>query len=190
MSRYAGYNRGPNETPYFSNVLMPPSKDEQVIVKRLFIDNRDRYDPANTSPFDFKIYFGNDLGRSVGISGYENVTSVELKAVSFPKVVNERYIVVSIDELNDNMLDASNSGTHNAFAIVYFDSDLLPTGTVKPFKGTDFYQKQLLFRPPLAKLNNLSIKFLKHPGNVISTSDTNNETHISMMLEITTKVNR
>ena len=190
MSQFAGFARGPNEVPYFASVVMSPSKDEQTVVRRLFIDNRDRYDATHTSPFDFKIYLGNDPDRSVGISGYENVVSVELKAVSFPKIANERYVIMSVDELNDNMLEATNSGTHNAFAIIYFDSDVLATGAVRPFKGSDFYQKQLLFRPPLAKLNTLSFKFLKHPGNVVTTSDTNNETHVSVVLEITTRVNR
>jgi len=190
MSQFAGYARGPNNAPHFSSVIMPPGKDEQTVVRRLFIDNRDRYDAANTSPFDFKIYLGNDPNRSVGISGYENVVSIELKAVTFPKIANERYVIMSIDELNDNVLEATNSGTHNAFAIVYFDSDLLAPGTVKPFKGSDFYLKQLLFRPPLAKLNTLSFKFLKHPGALVTTSDTNNETHVSVVLEITTRVNR
>ena len=190
MSQFAGYSRGPNEQPHFSSLLVPAPKDKQTFVKRLFIDNRDRYDASNTSPFQFQIFLGNDPDRSVGISGFENVTSVELKAISFPKVVGERYIIVSIDELNDNMLQASNSAADNSFAIVYFDTDALAAGVVKPLKGVDFYQKQLFFKPPLAKLNKLSIKFMKYPGNVVTTSDTNNETHVSMVFEITTRLNR
>lgn len=179
-----------------ANMLQPhqlsasPSNANKTVVRRLFVDNRDRYDSANASPFDFKMYFGNDPERSVGIAGYENVTSVELKAVTFPKIANERYVVMSVEELNDNMLDASSSSAHNCYAIIYFDSDTLATGAIKPLKGADFYQKQLFFSPPLSKLNRLSIKFLKYDGNVVSTSDTANVTQVSLLFEITSRVAR
>lgn len=189
------------DVPYFSSgVTMLPGLQKprtsarevpvQTSVRRLLVDARDRWDAANTSPFDFKVFFGNDPARSVGIAGYENVSSVELKAVAFPKVANERYVIMSVDELNDNMLEATSGAAHDAFAVVYFDGDGLATGAVKPLKGADFYLKQLAFAPSLSRLNSLSIKFLKHDGNVVTTADTANETHVSLLFEVTSKVPR
>ena len=191
MSRFSSFSRNESESPYFSYVpptVTQPPKD-YLVAKRLFVDNRDA-ESTSVSPFNFKVYLGNDPSRSTGLSGYENVVSVELKGVSFPKIANERYVILSIDELNDNLLDSTSQAAHNAFAIIYFDSDALPTGTVKPFKGTDFYMKQLHFKPPLAQLNKFSIKFLKHDGSVVTGADTNGVTHASLLFEITCKRNR
>lgn len=187
MSGFSGYTRTQTEVPYFSDVtvLPPQRKDSQTNVRRLFVDNRDRPNYPTSSPFSFRMNLEN-----VGISPYENVTSVELKAIAFPKVDGERYVIVSIDELNDNMLDATNTAAQNAFAVVYFDSDVLAAGAVKPLKGVDFYQKQLFFRPPLARLNTLTIKFLDHSGALITSSATGGQTQVSMLFEITTKINR
>jgi hypothetical protein len=200
-SRFSPYARSQSESPYFSSgVTLLPALSEPIqsvvpgtpsaaanltTVRRLFIDNRDRYGFPAAPAFDFKVFFGNDPGRSVGIAGYENVTSVELKAIALPKVANERYVVMSVAELNDNVLDATTSAVHDSFAIVYFDSDTLATGAVKPLKGADFYQKQFVYRPPLARLNSMSIRFLKHDGNVVTTADTNGEAHVSMLFEVT-----
>lgn len=194
MSRFAAYTRKDTDAPYFSSVNMPPAQDKagkQTLVHRLFVDSRDRYGYPAGSNYDFKVYLGNDPQRSVGISGYENVTSVELKALAFPKVSAETYVILSIAELNDNMLESTCPAAHNAFAVVYFDSDAMMAAQIKPQKGADFYQKQLLFNPPLAKINSLSIRFLKHDGSVITASDTGgSETAVSMLFEITTKTNR
>lgn len=192
MSRFATYTRADTEVPYFSNVTTLQNKGAQkTTVHRLFVDSRDRYGYPAGSHYDFKVYLGNDPERSAGISGYENVTSVELKALAFPKVNNESYVILSVDELNDNMLESTCPAAHNAFAVVYFDSSAMSASQVKPQKGTDFYQKQLAFNPPLAKLNSLSIKFLKHDGNVVVAADTaGTETGVSLMFEITTKTNR
>jgi hypothetical protein len=194
MSTFAPYLRAPGETPYFSVAAAPPvsatAPDTQVVTKKLFVDNRDRHPSSSASPFDFKIVFGNDPAGSVGIAGYRNVVSVELKALAFPKVVNERYVIIRIDELTDNMLEASCSSAQDAFSIMYFDSDALATGAVKPLKGADFYQKTIVFRRPLAKLDSLSIRFLKYDGTIVTLAETGNVSHVSMLFEITQKANR
>ena len=191
MSKFASYAQSSSDMPYFSftpQIAPAAGAREETVVKRLFIDNRDKH-ASSKSDFDFKVFFNS--AQSSGVSGYKNVLSVELKGISFPKVQGERYVIISIDELNDNLLDATNSVAHNAFAVVYFDADSMATGTVKPLKGTDFYQKQIMFRPPLAKLNSLSIKFLKWDGSVINpATDTANNSHVSLLLEITSRKNR
>lgn len=186
MSQFSVYNRAENETPYFSYVPSNTAPPPRLSVRRLFVDNRNRHIGSSKSEFDFQIFMGNDE-RSVGIGGYENVVSVELKAISFPKVVNERYVIMRIDELKDSQLDSTCQAALGAFAIVYFDSDTLATGLVKPLKGVDFYQKQILFKPALDKLFRLSVRFMTSDGQVVTPSMTNNEKHISFMLEITTR---
>lgn len=186
----AEYKRDPSDVPYFSSgvtIPAPNSRAQQAVTHRLFVDNRDRHGYPATSPFDFQLYLGNDPRANAGVQGYENVTTVELKAVALPKVADERYVIMSVDELNDNMLESTTPAAQNAFAIVYFDSDSLAAGVVKPLKGTDFYQKQLVFKPPLARLNRLSIRFLKHDGSVITAADTGGENHVSILFEVTTR---
>lgn len=191
MSRFAEFSRNVGEVPHFAYIPETPRPaTTQTKVSRLFVDNRDRHNASSVSPFDFRVYFGNDPGRSVGISGYENVVSVELKAVAMPKVANEPYIILSIDELNDSMLDSTSRTAHNAFAVLYFDSDFMATGSVKPLKGTDFYQKILAYNPPIAKLKSMHVRFLKYDGNVVTTSDTNGNANVSLMFEVTSRVNR
>lgn len=186
----AGFQRDPSDVPYFSSgvtIPAPNSRAQQAVVHRLFVDNRDRHNYPASSPFDFQVYLGNDPRASAGVQGYENVTSVELKAVALPKVANERYVIMSVAELNDNMLESTTPAAHNAFAIIYFDSDALAAGAIKPLKGADFYQKQLVFKPPLARLNRLSVSFLKHDGTVVTTGDTGGVDHVSVLLEVTAR---
>lgn len=166
--------------PYFSNAFTPAGTPPHVQTRhRLFVDNRDR-DAASTGPFDFTVSF-----NSCGIPPYNNVSTVELKGLSFPKVSGESYIVMSIDQLNDNQLDATAVGINSLYAVAYFDNDALAAGAIKPIKGADFYLKQVSFNPPLGRLDRLSVKFMKHDGSTISLSDTANVANVSMLFEVT-----
>lgn len=179
-------SRTPCEPPPHFSVAPAygPPPTGMVTKHRLLVDNRDRPDPANTSPFDFSIH----LSRT-GMDRYENVASVELKGLAFPKVDGEPYVILDIRELNDN-LDATNSAANRTFGIAYFDSELLAPGQIRAVKGYDFYQREAKFNPPLAHLDRLTVKFLKHSGNAVTTADTAGETHASMLLEVTTHVSR
>lgn len=184
---FAPYARSPSEPPpHFSS--LPPylggGPPAGTVKRRLLLDNRDRPDPANTSPFDFSVHL-----TQAGVDRYENVTAVELKGLAFPKVAGEPYVIMDIRELNDQ-IDATNSAAHRTFGVMYFDSELLTPGQVKAVKGYDFYQRAARFNPPLPSMDRLTIKFLTHSGNVVTTAQTGGETHASMLLEITTGVNR
>ena len=182
---FATYVRtGP--APHFSvpPVHAQPTGPGRFVKRRLLVDNRDRPDAANTHPFDFSIY----LTRT-GVDRYENVTSVELKGLAFPKVDNEPYVIMDIREFADN-LDATNNAANRTFGVAYFDSELLTPGQIRPVKGYDFYQREVKFNPPLAQLDRLTLRFLTHSGNVVSLASTNNVSHVSMLLEVTTCVNR
>lgn len=179
------YSRAPNELPHFSTVFQTATPPVIQKTHRLFIDNRDRNEGT---PFDFKVKFGSATPPTVSnsITPYENIQSMELRGVAFPKIANEPYVILSIEELNDDMLDSTCSAAHRAYAIIYFDTDALAPGAIKPLKGVDFYQKLIKFKPPISRLNRLSIKFLKYDGTVVSLSDTANVASATLMFEVTT----
>jgi hypothetical protein len=181
---FAPYRRG-DAQPHFSvppaHAAPPPGS---LVKRRLLVDNRDRPDPANTNPFDFVLRL-----TDTGVDRYENVVSVELKGLAFPKVAGEPYVVLDVRELNEQ-LDATNSAANRTFGVAYFDSELLTPGQIKAVKGYDFYQREALFNPPLPSLDRLTVRFLRHSGNVVTVTDTAGEAHASMLLEITTSINR
>ena len=166
--------------PYFSNVFMNP-QPSLVKVNRLFIDNRDR---TRGDPFEFSVQFGGEGGACV--TPYEHVKSIELKAISFPKVDNETYVIMRVEEFRDDALESTCTAAHNAYAILYFDNDCLNVGHTRPMKGLDFYQKCAVFNPPISRLNRLTFKFLKHDGSSIVPTETGNVDHVSMIFEVTT----
>ena len=180
---FAPYRR--DSQPHFSvspAVGAPPPNT--LVKRRLLVDNRDRPDPTNTSPFDFVLRLS-----AAGVDRYENVVSVELKGLAFPKVAGEPYVILDVRELNEQ-LDATNGAANRTFGVAYFDSELLTPGQIKAVKGYDFYQREALFNPPLPSLDRLTVRFLCHSGNAVTVADTAGETHASMLLEITTCVNR
>jgi hypothetical protein len=168
----------------------PPKQD--LLVTRVLFDSRDLPDTyANT--FTGTFYLGYPIdSKSDGQSTIKNVVSIELKAISFPKVANERYVILDFNNINDHHLGATNSVAHDTFAVVYFDSDLLPPGAQKPSKGTDFYQKTIRYRPALNKLDRVEVAFKKYDGNVVTSDDVGGVANVqySFMLEITSLNNR
>jgi hypothetical protein len=189
--------RSADEAPYFSSLFSPTTSSPHTAVvptgtlHRLFVDARDRFDAGNTSPFDFRVYLDNaHRDNHTGVSAYENVVSIEMKGLAVPKLVDEPYVIVNIIECNDNVLDATNNAANRAFAIAYFDADTLAVGSVKPIKGIDYYQKKIVFNPPIPRLDRLSIQLLKHDGNVVTVSDTANSTHVSILFEVMTTKQR
>lgn len=171
--------------PYFSNVYKPANSTGHPppirTRHRLFVDNRDR--PAGTDPFNFAINL-----ETCGVPSYNNVTSVELKGISVPKVAGEPYAILSIPELNDDVLDSTTPAANRAYAVVYFDNNQMTTGWEKPVKGADFYQKTIEYHPPLRRLDRLSISVLKHDGTVVTSADTGNVTTMSLLFEIVSGV--
>ena len=180
--------------PYFSNTYMPggdpPAAD--YLVTRVVFDSRDiAATYGNTFTGVFFLGNPNDAVAD-GQAMIKNVTSIELKALSFPKIANERYVILDFDNINDDNLGATNSTAHRTFAVSYFDSDLLPPGAQKPAKGTDFYQKTIRYRPALNKLDRVKVNFKKYDGNTVTASDVGGTANVnySFVLEITSLNNR
>ena len=161
---------------------LPPT----VMRHRLFVDSRDC--DANLTSFSFTVYLSDPFREtSIGVAPFERIKSVELKALAFPKTGDD-YVIMDVQELNDERLHSSNQTANRSFAVMYFDSDALSAGDIKPMKGYDFYQKDVYYNPAIAKLSKLSVSFKDRAGAVITTADTGNVNHCSFMLELSTLV--
>lgn len=152
---------------------------EAVVVHRVMVDARDRFDPTNSSPFNFTL----DLVDK-GIGPFKSVQSVEVKGLAFPKIANEPYVVMCVEQFNsDSMLETTFDGGNRMYAVFYFDTDQMPVGAVKPIKAIDFYQKTMRFNPPIA-LNQLTVSFRKWDGTTVTTADTGGAAHVSFVMEV------
>ncbi len=164
--------------------LIPNNVTPGLLRQRLFVDSRDCV--SNLSSFTFTVYLSDPFrATSIGVAPFERVKSVELKALAFPKTADD-YIIMDIQELNDERLHSSNETANRSFAVMYFDADSLSVGDIKPMKGYDFYQKDINYNPIIPKLQKLTVTFRDRTGNVVTTADTGNVNHCSFMLEIST----
>ena len=173
---YGTYAREGNAIPHFASSYVDQPRPTISTARRLLVDYRDR---ERGGPFDFVIRFGNN-----GVTAYEHVKSVEMKMLALPKITDEMYAIIDIEELNDSLLDGSNNATNRSFAVGFFDSSVLNPGDIKVCK--DFYSQKVIFNPPLQKLDRLSIKVMKQNGNVVTTAETGNVASMAMLLEIET----
>ena len=119
--------------------------------KHILIDSRDKDPMFEDSPFKYTIYFQepsasfNRTGsaehttiKNMGISPFRNVTKVKLCAFSFPKILNEQYVVLDIPQFGDNLY-STNQNAHNSSCAVLFDQvDAGVVKTVYPH-GADAY---------------------------------------------------
>lgn len=181
---FAQYTR--REEPHFSNVYMNAKPDEQYKKKvhYLLIDNRDR-ENSSDSPYSFVINLDN-----VGRGRYENVLSVQLKTLVFPKILNETYVIVDIPEFSDN-IHSSDNGAHRSFAVAFFDGVDAPVdpplapGDRKPIKANDCHPQIKVFNPVLTSLSRLRVNFRKHGGALVTPADVGNVEDVNFLLEIT-----
>jgi hypothetical protein len=163
-------------------------------VRTIFIDNRDRNTNldanhgdnfSNSAPYSFVV----DL-ESSNIEKLINVSTVELKGLSFPKIENENYVIVDISEFS-GLIDSTDNASNRVFGIAYFDGVTsgsgsgLQVGDVKPIKGSDFIKKLAVFEPP-RMFSKLHINFRTHGGNLVTKAMVGNVENISMILQFET----
>ena len=127
---------------------------------------------------------GGSWNDSLSIPPYNHVTQVELLGVTCPPVYTvpnavtlddsnkhlyqENYFILDIPEFDRVVHSSDNAGSHEKFAVVYFDSGY------RPLKGKDFIPKVCTFNPPLSSLNKMTIRFKKYDGTVLNiVSDSN-----------------
>lgn len=188
------------------------NKPKEVFSKRyIFVDSRSIKLKDPKKPFEYQIVFEanytevyedvvNDDGNVVRklvrkdvindsvipTGDFKNVVSAELKSFCFPKVENEPFVIMSIDEFNDQF-DSNDNGSHRTAAILYFDSSDTITGEQKVNYDNKWNFK---FEPPIASLSKLNVKFLKHGGESITRTDVNDHINHSFLFEITTVTGR
>lgn len=187
--------------PYFSNNFAPDPPKIKTYKQQLFIDFRDYIEDikSNDGKLDFNVLwsngrhtarkqeayidqYGNEKFRSVvdpdaswndslSIPPYDYVTQVELLGICCDKVIDENYFIVDIPEFDGNIHSSDNKGSHDKFAIVYFDT------AFKPLKGRDFTPKIKVFDPPLTSLNKIRIRLCKYKDILL---DINNTEHFNI----------
>jgi len=166
---------------YFSQnfqeqVRIVPQKSQQ-----LFIDIRDFADQIESTDgnLEFTVNWSNaklhkmndqnnTYGASMNLAPYDYVTQLELLGISFPKIASEIYFILCIDEFENNIDSSDNNGSRDSFAVIYYDSQSLPVGSVKPLKGKDFCPKIYKFKPHKDNFNKMRIKFKKYGGDIIN----------------------
>lgn len=152
------------------------AKNLVPVTRRLFIDSRDA---SVYAPFDFTIKLDDDVSRG----RYRNVSTVELKAATVPKVAGEDYVILDIDELRDSNIDSSTPTLNDGFALCFFDNSSLAAGDVKVIDK--IFNQRAEFSPPIT-LDKLKIKIKKHDGTVVTPAETANSNTVSLLFEITT----
>ena len=146
-----------------TNFEQPESK---FYTQHLLLDFRD-FQTQITQDLEIKVKL-NDLG----FPRYENIHSVELKGISFPKMNNDEiYYILDIYEFGGRLHSSDNVGSHEMFAIIYYDNSGQSAGHIKPMKGKDFDEKTYIFNPIEKSLNVLTISFKKYGGTVIKKTD-------------------
>jgi hypothetical protein len=172
--------------PYFSQNFAPNPPAVQMYKQQLFIDARDfQSEITENNKMEFTVKFSSHYeNNSLNLGAYSEITQVELLGLCFPKIANENYVIVDIPEFHGVMHSSDNTGSHDKFAIVYFDNAQMTT--TKPMKGKDFAPKICKFNPPLKRLNKFTIRFLQYRGATIDPNDLNLK-NVSLLLEFTIK---
>lgn len=148
-----------------------------VVVHTLVVDSRNH---ASGSPFKFTV----DLAAT-GVGRYEHVLAVELKSLLFPKIANEPYVVMHVDEF-ERTVASTDAGTHGAFAVVPFDRSAVATGDLCMIKAGDHYPKVKWFKPALSSLGRFTVRFARHGGQTVSAGDVGNVSTVMFVLQVTT----
>lgn len=125
----------------------------------VLIDNRKR--APSDSPFDFNVSLAN------ASAPFQQVSAARIVQMQVAKMVNEDYIIVSIDPL-DRIVQCFGDGEMDAFAIcMYSNTDYLQLNAL----SGDCITGETVFDPPLARLNTLRIRFRKFDGDMVTQSD-------------------
>ena len=146
----------------------------------LFIDSRD---VTTTDPFEYTIMLNEN-----GIDSYQNVTKITLKAITFPKILNESYFIFNIEESNDNV-DSISHEAHRSSCIVFFEKGLSPGDFITryPIEGNG---REMIPNPPIKTLSRLRIRIRKHGGEIVAADigNTMDNAKHTFLLEITEKI--
>jgi hypothetical protein len=129
----------------------------------VLIDNCKR--APSDSPFDFNVSLAN------ASTPFQQVFAVRVVQMQVAKMVTEDYIIMSIDPL-DRIVQCFGDGELDAFAVcMYMNMDYLQLNAT----SGDCITGETTFDPPLARLNNLRIRFKKYDGDMVTQGDFRNQ---------------
>lgn len=164
---------------------IPQVKQEEFIRKRsyILINSKDRDVARDIQPESYTINFLDSMGCI-----FKNVESVRLISGTVPDVNNVRdepFLLLDINELNGSYskIYSSDNQVTNIFDVVRFSNNLTSSKFVYLQPGiSNFY------KPTLAKLTKLTIRFRKQDGSLFSWGDDtvfNDVRQNSLMFEVT-----
>jgi hypothetical protein len=141
--------------------MADPKSAERVTY--VLVDNRKR-DP-NDSAFDFRVSLSN------ASTPFQHISAVRLVQLQIAKLAAEDYVLISVDPL-DGSVQCFGDGETNAFAVgIYSNTDYLQLNAL----CGDNITGQTSYDPPLARLNNMRIRFKKFDGDLITSEDFRND---------------
>jgi hypothetical protein len=191
---YSKVERNGEQGHFSVNLGQKPSKNSEV-KRLLFIDSRDLKNTSGyKSPFDYVVKLEDrtttqsgsvTVHEGIGIEPYKNISKMQLKMISIPKMNNrEHYVILDIPEISDH-IDSTDRGSHRSSAIVNFTSNKLEPGVTRP----NFENYEFGFNAPLQVLSQMNIRILRHNGIPITDADYGSVDpeilFTSMMFEIT-----
>ena len=141
--------------------MAEPKSAERITY--VLVDNRNR-DPSE-SAFDFRV------SLSSASTPFQHISAVRLVQLQIAKLAAEDYVLVSVDPL-DGSVQCFGDGETDAFAVaIYSNTDYLSLNVL----CGDNITGETSYDPPLARLNNMRIRFKKYNGDLITSEDFRND---------------
>lgn len=165
--------------------------------------DRDRTKFANSNEYTIPFLTSetNGTNRNRGnVPGkrYKNVIAIDLISAVIPNramVLDEIYLILQIDELDDNTYDASNPSLNRGFAKLFFTPVSGTTKWLRIDKDNSDPLHKVFYPKPKASLDRLTIRILKRDGTPFNfgtdnalPADVNPDLQNSWTFRITEKV--
>lgn len=133
------------------------------VVTYVLVDNRKR-DPSDSS-FDFRVNLAN------ASAPFQHISSVRLVQLQIAKMAAEDYVIICVEPLNGTV-QFFGDGEEDAFAVgIYSNVDYLLLNAL----CGDNITGETSYNPPLARLNNMRIRFEKYDGFPVTADDFRND---------------
>lgn len=163
----------------------------------LTVDSRDRDRTRYPNTNEYRIELNPSDMYTGGTPGklYKNIESIELVSCCVPNrnnVLDEQYLLLNIDELQNPIYDTSNRNHKNSIFKLVFREDTTHIFTYHDKDLSTIVSRY--YQVPLAKLSSLTIRFKKYDGtnfdfgaDTVSNIPVNEEVQNSITLKITVR---
>jgi len=132
-------------------------------------EDRDRTKYPNPNVFTIPLVSSDTNGYNLNIPGkrYKNITTIDLVSAVVPNTANildEIYLILHIDELEDNTYDASNPSLSRGFAKLYFTEVTGTTKWLRLDRDMSDPLHKIYYPKPKASLDRITIRILHRDG--------------------------